>query len=75
MLGTTPRMIPFNVKVVLTIAAADDLAGRRITGRSIAMPDLSRLLSQADEALYGAKGKGRNRVQTVSAAERHSLSG
>lgn len=28
--------------------------------------DLSRLLSQADEALYGAKGKGRNRVQAVS---------
>jgi hypothetical protein len=44
-------MIPFNVEVVLTIAAVDDRAGRRITGRSIAMPDLSRLLSPADEAL------------------------
>lgn len=32
--------------------------------------DLSRLLSQADEALYQAKGKGRNRVQTLS---RHPL--
>lgn len=28
--------------------------------------ELSRLLHQADEALYGAKGQGRNRVQTIS---------